>query len=160
MNWLIRGWLRGAFRELAGGASLFSILAVVLVIACSDSGTNPTEAVRAKTLALTPDQEAVLGFERPTTDWSSPGHALGESTTVSQGSKALTIIPSGSTEITSVPLSALGAVKSTLSVDLRVPVTPSWGDVRIVFVAPSLGLWWADLGSKPSPASPRARITR
>ncbi len=98
--------------------------------------------------ALTATQQRILGFEAPTTDWSSPTGTLGQSTTVSQGSRALSVVPNNWTEIDSVPLSSLGAVKDTVSYDIRLPQAAAWGETRLVLVSPSLNLFWQELGSR------------
>jgi hypothetical protein len=115
-------------------------------VACGDNKPERNEIVQQD---LTADQAAVLGFERPTIDWSTQnGSAITESATVTQGTKALALQPLGWTEITSAALSSLGPVKSTLSVDVLVPAQIGWGDLHVVLVAPSLGWWWNDLGTR------------
>jgi hypothetical protein len=114
---------------------------------CALSCGNPEPDQRSQSHELTSDQIAVLGFERPTVDWSSTSGGVSESTTVTQGSKALAA-NGGYREITSVSLSSLGGVKSTLRLDVRLPAAVNWGDVRVVLVAPSLSMGWTDLGGK------------
>jgi hypothetical protein len=127
--------------------------ALALLGGCSD---EPRQAETTSAQGLTSDHALVLGFERPTLDWSSSA-TIAESTTVSQGAKALAVQPNGWTEINSVALSSLGSVKSTLSVDVRVPSRPSWGELRVILIAPSLGWYWNDLGgSSLAQLSPNA----
>lgn len=122
-----------------------SILAALLFgSACGDRGADET---RPQTDSLLGDQLAVLGFEAPTVDWTSPSGGLSESTTASQGAKSLGTA-AGWREITSAPLSSLGPVKGELSLDVRAPTLPGWGTIQVVLVAPSLQMWWTDLGSR------------
>lgn len=105
------------------------------------------ETARAARQRLTTEQERVLGFES-LADWSASAGTLAGSTNTTQGSQALAVTPAGWTEIDSIPLNSLGAVKSTLSYDLFVPEAAQWGETRAVLIAPSLGLHWAELGSR------------
>ena len=95
--------------------------------------------------ALTDAQARVLGFETPTSDWSSPQVTLASTTTANEGAQALSLNPLGWTEINSIALSSLGAVHDVISVDVRLPVAMPWGELRIVLMAPSLGMWWHEL---------------
>jgi hypothetical protein len=113
--------------------------------ACSSSDEN-SNGILTSELSL--EQQLILGFERPTTDWSAPNGMLGQSTTRTQGSKALSVSPNGWTELTSVPLSSLGPVQTSLKVDVRKPAATGWGEVRAIVVSPSLGIAWGDLGGK------------
>lgn len=132
--------------RVAKGFTSLGVLAGGLLLAACGAGSS--ESTGAGSQSLSADQLAVLGFERPTTDWSSPSGSLGSSSVVSQGSAALSVQPMGWTEINSVLLSSLGPVQSTLKVDLRLPAAATWGDARVVLVAPSRGLHWAELGIK------------
>jgi hypothetical protein len=78
---------------------------------------------------------------------------------VTQGAKALAVMPSGWTEITSVQLSSLGQIKSALTYDVSVPSTPIWGETRAILLAPSVGLW-ADLGSQNLAALPAGQYSK
>ena len=121
------------------------LLLASLATACSSEPGSGEK--REERFELTQAQADVLGFERPTIDWSSSG-TLAESTTVSQGAKALAVTPSGWTEINSIALSSLGPVKSNLGIDVRVPSVPAWGELCVILVAPSLQMFWTELGSR------------
>jgi hypothetical protein len=41
----------------------------------------------------------------------------------------------------------LGAVNDTATVDVMLPAPASWGEVRIIFKAPSIGEYWRELGA-------------
>lgn len=99
-------------------------------------------------MALTAAQEAVLGFESPTTDWTASSGSVAASSNVTQGSQALALTAWGWTELVSTPLSTLGQTNDTLRLDVSLPQTVSWGEVRVILVAPSVGLWWSDLGGQ------------
>ncbi len=136
----------------------FAWLAALLMPACiyaSDDG-------RAGRLSqpLTPEQQAILGFERPTLDWSSPSGGLAESTTVTQGAKALAVTGAGWHEIDSVALSSLGSIKSNLGIDVLVPSAPGWGEIRVILIAPSLNMWWAELGSRSLTSLPVGQYSK
>ncbi|HEY3494239.1 MAG TPA: hypothetical protein VGK73_06120, partial [Polyangiaceae bacterium] len=60
-----------------------------VVGACTDGGA--LEQAGISTGELTQEQQLILGFERPTTDWSAPNGQLGSSTTVTQGTKSLSV---------------------------------------------------------------------
>lgn len=124
------------------------LLGACLVIGCSQGVEAEAEvSVGTVSQALTSDQERVLGFETALADWSSPVGSLSASGTTSQGSQALAVVPAGWTEINSIPLSSLGAVNSSVSYDVSVPDGVFWGETRLILVAPSLSLWWQELGS-------------
>jgi hypothetical protein len=113
----------------------------------SEAGDGSEEPAGTVEQALTQAQARVLGFESPTADWSSQQAGIAAAATSSQGSQALAVSPVGWTEITSISLAALGQVGSALSVDVRLPETVAWGEMRVVLQAPSLGLWWQELPS-------------
>lgn len=92
------------------------------------------------------DSERILGFEAPSSDWSSPQATIVLSTTASQGEHSLSVAPSGWTEITSVPLSNLGTIGDEARIDIQLPGPVGWGEARLVVKIPSLGVHWAELG--------------
>ncbi|HEY5955083.1 MAG TPA: hypothetical protein VIV60_00970, partial [Polyangiaceae bacterium] len=112
----------------------------------SASNESGDYAVQA-TAALTASQQRVLGFEAPTTDWSSPTGIISQSSTHSEGSASLGVRVSGWTEITSAQMSSLGAVGGILNYDIQVPASASWGETRALVNIPSRGINWQDLGS-------------
>jgi hypothetical protein len=120
-----------------------------LAIACAPNAQNESGEADVASLsqALTPTQTRVLGFETPTADWTPTVGTVGQSTTHTQGSFALSIAPNGWTEIGSRLLDSLGPVKNTLSYDIRLPATVAWGETRAVIKVPSLGINWQELGT-------------
>src|SRR5262245_15188737 len=133
MNGKRWGWLAGVFTILACG---------------NEALHNDEGAVGTTTEALTQAQTRVLGFEAPTTDWRTSAGTLSSSTTRSQGSFSLGIRPNGWTEITSIPLASLGNVNNTFRYQIRTPSQPVWGETRVILIAPSRGIYWAELGSR------------
>jgi hypothetical protein len=89
-------------------------------------------------------QEDVLGFES-VAYWSSAA-PLSSRTDSSQGFAALGVLPQGWTEIDSVPLSSLGSVGGSFSFDVKLPEFLPWGEVGVVIVLPSQGIYWQELG--------------
>jgi hypothetical protein len=142
-----------SFQRISQGLFL-----ALLATGCSaQRGEEPLAQSRQ---ALSAVQQRVLGFEAPTTDWS--GGAISSSSTVSQGAAALAVSPNGWTELTSIPLSSLGGVKSAFSYDIRLPQTVNWGETRVILRIPSKGLFWQELGSRSlvgMPAGSYQRVT-
>ncbi len=133
--------VRSAF-ELLGFA--LGLLLVSLASGCSgEKAPSQTGKIGS---ALTATQVAVLGFENPTSDWTASSGSISASSTVTQGSQALALTTNGWTEVVSVPLSSLGATSDTLSLDISIPQTTNWGDIRVVLVAPSAQIWWSEIG--------------
>jgi hypothetical protein len=86
---------------------------------------------------------SVFGYES-VDDWSSSA-MLDSASTTSQGSASLAVNGEGWTEVTSVELGSLGAVKDTASLDVMLPSLASWGEVRLIFKIPSSSArahWW------------------
>jgi hypothetical protein len=135
---------------MRGRSSLWVLLAgCVALYACSGDGENGSgESIGGFSEALTTAQSRVLGFETPTADWTTNAGTLSSSTTRSQGAQSLGIRPNGWTELTSIPLSSLGNVNSTFRYDVRIPSLPVWGETRVILMAPSRGIYWAELGSR------------
>lgn len=110
-------------------------------------GMGQGEQAGVAAASLTVDQSRVLGFEAPAQDWTATnGAAVTSSATVTQGTAALAIVPSGYTEILSRPIAAPGNARTTATFDLRLPQSLSWGEVRLVVRVPSQGQHWRDLG--------------
>lgn len=131
-----------------------ALIPAILVASCGETGQDQASGeVAVAQQALTAGQERVLGFESPTSDWTSRV-ALAASATVTAGTQALSVTPAGYTEIISQPLSSLGTVDSTFTLDVRLPGTASWGEIRLVLAAPSIGMYWQDLGSVSLPGLP------
>lgn len=125
---------------------VWTAMMTLMLAGCQGVENAPQQKVSVVGAALSDEHRRVLGFESPTADWSS-GASLSASSVVSQGSAALAADITGWTEIVSVPLSSLGEVRSDLTLDVRIPATAGWGDVRVVLTAPSLGMSYRDLGA-------------
>lgn len=126
------------------------LVAVSGLAACSarEQGALEDEELRSSTQAvLSSTQARVLGFES-SADWKASSGSISASTTKTQGSSALGIVPNGWTEVTSIALSSLASVRDKVTYDLRVPQTPTWGETRVIIQIPSKGITWADLGQK------------
>ncbi len=84
----------------------------------------------------------MLGMEEPS-DWSPLQASSDES---AQGEHSLAVDTTGWTELVSFPLSDVGEVEDTLRLQVRVPASVAWGEVRVVIQLPSAGEYWTDLG--------------
>jgi hypothetical protein len=136
---------RRAARARSGMAALAIAGLLASAPACNKS-TDHAEAVEQKTSAIAVEIASILGFES-TAGWRAPV-TLASSTTHSQGARSLAVTVNGSTEVTSLDLSSMGSIASSISYDLRLPQTVTWGDTHLVIVAPSLGIARLDLGSR------------
>ncbi|HYQ04506.1 MAG TPA: choice-of-anchor D domain-containing protein [Polyangiaceae bacterium] len=88
---------------------------------------------------------SVLGFENAS-QWTVSAGTVSSSGIVSQGAAALGVSGFYYTELSSTPLSSLGAVGSTLSVDIRPPLALSYGTVQLYVDAPSAQIYTQYLG--------------
>ena len=136
---------RRAARARSGMAALAVAGLLAAAAGCTKS-TDHAEGVEQKTSAIAVEIASILGFES-TAGWRAPV-ALASSTTRSQGARSLAVTVNGWTEVTSLDLSSMGSIASSVSYDLRLPQTVSWGETRLVIVAPSLGIVRLDLGSR------------
>lgn len=119
---------------------------LLVLLACS---STDSERVVRSSQALTEVQSRILGFENAPADWSaSNGSPITSSSNASQGSAALSIVPNGYTQITSVNLPAPGNARATATLDVQVPTQLPWGEVRLVARVPSLQHYWVDLGGE------------
>jgi hypothetical protein len=94
---------------------------VVLLVAMACSGGRSDESVRSTLQALTnPITTRVLSFEQPTVDWSATGLNLRQGNQFFDGqhSAAVTVVSSGG-KLNSVPLSSLGSISSTVTLEVR-----------------------------------------
>jgi len=120
------------------------MLGVTAILGCNGGDESD---IRTTGQELTDAQTRVLGFEAPTQDWSTSGGAVvTAASTHSQGSAALAFKPTGSTQISSVAMVAPKLAANTAKLDIKLPQTFSWGEVRLVLKAPSLGQSWTDVG--------------
>lgn len=112
------------------------------LLACSDSGAIPGEAVDVRTGALVVNQANVFGFEDPT-QWTS-SVALSSSTMHTQGAVSLAVAARNYVEVTSAALTSLTGVTGTIGMDVRLPSpqpNPYWyGLVQLLISVPSKGI--------------------
>lgn len=131
----------------AAYAALGTFLLATGVAGCNSPELEEQVAVgrHAAALTLTDENARVLGFENAN-DWSNDA---GLSSQKTEGSSSLAVAVSGWTEVTSIPLSTLGAVADNLSIDVLLPAATTWGEVRVVLKVPSQGEHYRDLGGVP-----------
>ncbi len=121
-------------------------LLTTIVVGCGTA--DPEKPVRA-VQALTGAESRILGFETPTADWSATnGASISVSSTVTQGSAAAAVTPNGYSEVLSAPMGPLTGAASQVAFDVLAPSSLSWGEVRLIVQAPSVGLYWQDLGGQ------------
>src|SRR6187399_1599923 len=139
-TWLRRESSRNV--EMMQRPTLRTFVALLLgftVSGCSIE-TGHEEEFRTREQRMTVDQTRVLGFESPTTDWSSNnGSTVSASTVASEGSGSLSVLPNGYTQISSIAIAAPGSAAATATFDLKVPQAVPWGEVRLIVKAPSQG---------------------
>jgi hypothetical protein len=88
---------------------------------------------------------SVFGFENAS-QWTVSTGTVSSSAIASQGSAALGVSGFYYTELSSIPLSNIGSVGSTLSFDIRPPVTLGYGTVQLYVDAPSAQIYTQYLG--------------
>jgi hypothetical protein len=144
------GCVKWVARRARGGKSLGLLaLSAALLVGCGTDEASLDEDARSAEQELSVSQARVLGFEAPTQDWSSNnGSVISESSTVTQGAKALAVVPSGYTQLSSVAIRAPGQARTTATVDVRLSAPASWGDIRLVIKSPSQGQHWLDVGGQ------------
>jgi RHS repeat-associated protein len=125
-------------RVLAGG---------LLFVFAACSGSRSEESVGSTSQAVvTPSTARVLSFEQPTTDWRATNLNLqqGSQFVDGQHSAAINVVSSGG-RITSIPLSSLGPISSTVTLQVRLPAyaasTTSQGQVALWLNSPTAGVW-------------------
>src|SRR6478752_5980425 len=128
------------------GMAAWAVAGLLAAAAGCHRSTDQAEAVEQRTSAIAVEIASILGFES-TAGWRAPV-TLASSTTHTQGARSLAVSVNGWTEVTSLDLSSMGSIASSLSYDLRLPQTVSWGDTHLVIVAPSLGISRLDLGTR------------
>jgi hypothetical protein len=128
--------------------SRMTALAVGTILAAAGCSkrADQSEGFEQRSSAIAVEIANILGFES-TAGWRAPV-TLASSTTHTQGARSLAVSVNGWTEVTSLDLSSMGSIASSISYDLRLPQTVSWGDTHLVIVAPSLGISRLDLGTR------------
>lgn len=138
------GTLRGVAHPLRLAAKATSVSGLLLVVACN----QPHDSVRHHEQQLTLLENRVLGFETPLTDWATTnGSQISASAQRSEGQSALGIVPNGYTEVRSTDVAVTGVPRSSATIDVFVPGSISWGEIRLIATVPSKGQYWRDLGS-------------
>lgn len=137
-------------RARSGGKSLgLLVLSASLLVGCGTEGALSDEDARSAEQEISIAQARVLGFEAPTQDWSSDsGAVISASTTVTQGTRALSVTPNGGTQLSSVAIRAPGQARTTATLDVRLGTTVNWGEIRLVIKSPSQGQYWLDVGGQ------------
>lgn len=132
-------------RKLIAGAFLGAF-----GVACGPAGSLDMEEgdVESRELNLNSVHTRIFDFENVSTDWASTGASIGTTTNASHGATALSIRPSGWTEIVSDPVSSLGELEPNVTIDVKPGSAMSWGEVRLVLRAPSINLSYQELGSQ------------
>jgi hypothetical protein len=120
---------------------------MVLLVAMACSGSRSDESVSSTLQAVTnPITTRVLSFEQPTVDWSATGLNLRQGNQFFDGqhSAAVTVVSSGS-KLNSVPLSSLGPISSTVTLEVRLPsyvASPTFqGQVALWLHSPTAGVF-------------------
>lgn len=103
------------------------VLALGVLAGCARSDSEPSEALGVASQALT--STSVLGFES-SSGWASSAGSLSLTAVASEGSAALALTGTGYAEVTSVPLTSLGSVGDTLTLDVRPSQLTGWGERR------------------------------
>jgi len=88
---------------------------------------------------------SVFGFENAS-QWTVSTGTVSSSSIVSQGAASLGVSGFYYTELTSTPLSSVGTVGNTLSVDIRPPFALSYGTVQLYLDAPSAQIYMQYIG--------------
>lgn len=122
--------------------------AVALLNGCAGLDSElvgEAEQVEAESQALS--SSSVFSFE-DLSQWTVSSGTKQAFTPASQGARALGVARFYYTSIVSKPASP-SQVTAQLALDVRLPATATWGDVRLIVRAPSKGVYYGDLGAKP-----------
>lgn len=117
-----------------------------------------------RTTISSADLPRILGFESDL-DWSvDVGSATLSAENRTQGNTSLAVQPNGYTNVVSVPMTSLGRVDETISVDILIPTTqvdPYWaGTLQLYVDLPSQGLWSEYIGEEPLTGLPTGEFVR
>ena len=128
-------------------ASVWPLFVLGITVACNSADTNDPGFTQTRK-ALTSLQDRVLGFESPAQDWTSNnGSPLTTSVSAVQGISALSLTPTGYTEVYSRSISGVSGPRSEAQVKVKLPKVLTWGEVRLIVQIPSQGHYWRDLGA-------------
>lgn len=124
---------------------LFSLLSLMSLNGCYEDPSGDLSISSSKS-AMTDVQQRILGFEDPVNDWSSAG-SIDQSNDSSQGQSALSVLSVGWTEISNVPISSVGQIENTISLDFKQPSTAPWGNVHLIVKVPSRDVAYQEIGN-------------
>lgn len=125
--------------------SRIGVFAVALLAAACSAAPQDDETAGSYDQALN-DPAAVFGFEA-TSYWTASAGTKTSSTDRTQGSASLGLANFTYAELVSSPLATLSTVSSTVSVDIKAPVSPAWGTAQLFVTIPSRNIYSAALGS-------------
>ncbi|HEY4104236.1 MAG TPA: calcium-binding protein [Polyangiaceae bacterium] len=126
-------------------------LGVLFVFGACSSARSSESVGRTSQAVTDPNTARVLGFEQPTSDWSGANivDQQGDQFVQGQHSAAVTVLASGG-KLTSIPLSSLGPISSTASLQIRLPSyigSQGWqGQVALWIDSPTAGVWGQYVG--------------
>ncbi len=126
---------------------LRGLVIAVLTVAAACSSSRSQENVSSTSQAVVSSNTArALSFEQPTTDWTASGLNLQQGNLFVDGqhSAEVTIVNNGGM-LTSVPLSSLGPISSTVTLQVRLPAyvaSTTWqGQVALHLNSPTAGVF-------------------
>ncbi|WP_437305610.1 basic secretory protein-like protein [Sorangium sp. So ce388] len=126
----------GTLNLLSRGSLLLTCAALS---ACTAAAGSPDEdLVETAELALT-QQESVFGFEN-VTQWTASSGTVASSTVHSEGTSALGLSSFTYAELVSPALSSLSGITDELALDIRLPISPSYGQLQVFVSSATLGL--------------------
>jgi len=141
-----KGWSRFARAHVALG------LCALLVSGCGSSVEHGDGSAKMESALAPSANEAVLGFEDPST-WAVTLGSIGggeTDSTATEGAASLAVHPAGFGVLTSQPLLVLSAITGPVSYDLFVPseqANPYWfGATQLYVTCPSRGVYNAFIG--------------
>ena len=105
-----------------------SLLLVVLTVLTGCSEDKQSTALNGRAAHIYAAGQRILGFEDHN-DWSNSN---ANSTVHSEGAKSIEVVSGGWVQVESVPMSSLGIPLDKISVDVRLPEMPQWGDMTII----------------------------
>jgi hypothetical protein len=120
------------------------LLGIAAASGCAGNTDMPID-VSAEALTVS---SRVLGFEN-TADWRASTGTLAASAVHDEGAAAIAVSSFWYTEITSVRIGSVGAVGSTVALDVTVPAGQAWGSIKLIFDSPQAGLYYAIVGETP-----------
>ncbi|MBN2342738.1 MAG: C-type lectin domain-containing protein [Deltaproteobacteria bacterium] len=130
-----------------------AILLLAMSIGCSTNDTKTSKFTSGQyqltgtPAALSDEAARTFGFEDAANDWSV---ITSTNSAHTEGTVSGEVNVTGWMQITSNPLSSIAAegvaIGGTAAIDVRLPESVGWGDMRVVLNLPSQGLYWVDLG--------------